>query len=288
MICDLQQNTPEWELFREDKLGASDIAPILGISPWETAYTLWERKLNLIPKKEKTQAMQRGSDLESKALRCFNQENGLLLSSRVVVSNFYDWAMASLDGFDVDNRIGVEIKCNGKENHKKAINGEIPDYYICQMQHQMFCAELDYMWYYSFDGENGIQLEVKRDKQFIENMLEKEIEFYKCMKEFIPPNMTEKDYLRREDLAWRDLSERYLNVKAQLKQFESEEKYLREALVKASSGKNSLGGGIKICKSVRKGAVDYKIIPELIGIDLEIFRSDPVVSWRITETKEGL
>lgn len=286
MICDIQQNTTEWLELRKKKVTATDASVLMLINPWTTPYVLWERKLGLSHDQKKTEAMQRGSDLEPLALSCFNRENGFSLSPAVVISSCQDWAMASLDGLDSEKKVAVEIKCNGKANHEKAINGIIPDYYICQMQHQMFCAGLDSIWYYSFDGENGIQIDVKRDNKYIENLLEKELEFYKCMKEFIPPPMTEKDWLIRGDSDWLSLSERYLSVKYQLRNLEEEEKTLRHALVNLSTGKNCIGGGLKLSKIIRKGSIDYKIIQELKSIDLDIFRSDPTVSYRITETKE--
>ena len=286
MIVDLQQNTPEWLEFRRLRIGASDAPVIMEVSPYTTPYTLWERKLELIPEKEKTFAMSRGSDLESDALRCFNETFGLTLQPQVLKFRCYDWMIASLDGYDGVN--AVEIKCPNKDDHKVALNGKVPDKYFPQLQHQMFVANLKNMWYYSYDGTNGVSVYLESDTDYQTKMIEKELEFYRCIKEFVPPTMTEKDYLKRNDLAWRELSQRYLNVKMRLKQFESEEKHLRDALVKASTGKPSIGGGLKLSKTVRKGAVDYKIIPELIGIDLEMFRSDPVVSYRITETTEGL
>lgn len=287
MICDLQQNTPEWLSFRRSRIGASEAGIIMGVNPWDTSYTLWQRKLGLIPEKEKTFAMRRGSDLENEALRCFNQEMNLSLQPKVILSTSYDWAMASLDGFD-ELDTAVEIKCPNKEDHDLALKGKVPDKYFYQLQHQMMCAGISFMWYYSFDGNNGVAVYVQSDREKQEIMIEKELEFYKCMKEFTPPPMTERDYLKRNDLEWRELSERYLNVKTRLKQYESEEKYLKEALVKMSDGRNSLGGGIKLSKTIRKGAIDYKIIPELIAIDLDMFRSDPVVSYMITRTMESL
>jgi putative phage-type endonuclease len=284
MICDLQQNTPEWLEWRRDKIGASEVAAILGVSPYDTAYTLWERKLGLIPEKEKTFAMQRGHDLEDKIRNDFIKESGIDLEPKVLTSEEHPFLIASLDGISLDGKTVIEIKCPNKEDHFLAKKGEVPSKYFPQLQHQCFVCGIENVIYLSHNGIETVSVVVNRWDEYIKVMIEKELEFYKCIKEFTPPNMTERDYLKRNDLEWRELSERYLNVKTRLKQYESEEKYLREALVKASTGKASIGGGLKLSKIVRKGAIDYKIIPELIGIDLEMFRSDPVVSYRITET----
>ena len=280
MIVDLQQNTPEWLEFRRNKIGASDAAAIMGVSPWTTPYQLWQKKLGLVGEKEKSFAMKRGSDLENEALNCFNAEMGLSLHPQVVKFRCYDWMIASLDGFD--GSIAVEIKCPNKEDHTTAIKGMVPKKYMPQLQHQMMCAELHSMWYYSFDGTHGAAVKVVADKEYQQQMLEKEIEFYKCMKEFIPPTMTEKDYIQRNDLHFLSLCEQYKAARMEMKKWQEKEKLLREELIQEVGGCNSIANGIKLTKSIRKGLVNYSIIPELGEVNLDMYRSDPVISWKIT------
>ena len=47
------QNTPEWLEWRRSRIGASDAAAILGVSQWDSAFDLWQRKLGIIPEQEK-------------------------------------------------------------------------------------------------------------------------------------------------------------------------------------------------------------------------------------------
>lgn len=283
MMCDLQQNTPEWLAFRRSKIGASDAPIIMQVNPWTTPLQLWERKLGLVPEQEKTQQMLRGSDLESTALRCFNEKTGFTLQPKVVVSRCYEWMMASLDGFD---EIGnaVEIKCPGREDHELALKGKIPQKYYPQLQHQMFVAGLESMFYASYDENSLTYRVVCADKEYQMKMFEMEVEFYQCMREFTPPTMTERDYQIKNDSYYINLCEQYKNVKKELNKLQNYEKDIRQTLLKAAGECNTVGGGLKITKSVRRGHVDYSIIPELQGIDLDIFRADPVVSWRITDT----
>lgn len=281
MIVDLKQNTPEWLEFRRTRIGASDVPAIMGVSPFDTPYTLWSRKLGIIPPKEKTFAMQRGSDLESEALRCFNNEMGLSLSPQVVIFRCYEWMMASLDGYD-GKATAVEIKCPRKEDHELAMKGKIPEKYYPQLQHQMLVAGLGGIWYFSFNLGSHASVYVEADPQYQKHMLEKEIEFYKCMREFIPPTMIERDYINRQDPQFLGLCEQYRVAKRELKEWQQREKILREAIIREAGDCNSIAGSLKLTKSVRKGLVDYSIIPELREVDLDIYRSDPVISWRIT------
>ena len=70
-------------------------------------------------------------------------------------------------------------------------------------------------------------------------------------------------------------------VSKQLEELKKKENHYREMLIQLSNDKNSIGNGVKIQKIVRKGAIEYKDIPELKDIDLEKFRKQPVESWRI-------
>ena len=39
----------EWLAWRRSGIGASDVAGILGISPWASPFTVWADKLGLLP-----------------------------------------------------------------------------------------------------------------------------------------------------------------------------------------------------------------------------------------------
>jgi len=41
--------SPEWHAERSLGIGGSEVGTILGLNPWESAYALWAKKLNLIP-----------------------------------------------------------------------------------------------------------------------------------------------------------------------------------------------------------------------------------------------
>jgi putative phage-type endonuclease len=282
MICDLHQNTDEWLEFRKKRIGASEAPIILGVSPWTTPLQLWEQKLNLVERPAQTMSMSRGIELEPVALDLFNKMIGITLKPTVVQSTEFEWMIASLDGFD-GVKTAVEIKCPGRHDHQTALDGKIPEKYIPQLQHQLYVTCLESMWYTSFDGKEAVHLQVHADKEYQNKMIKLEIAFYKCMEEFTPPPMGDKDYQIKNDTLYLKLCEDYCFAKRDLCLLQNQERHLREELIKANNGLNTIGGGLKISKCIRKGAIDYKIISELRGIDLDMFRSDPVISWRITE-----
>lgn len=176
-LVNLNQGTKEWLDWRRTMITASDAAIIMGISPYKNIQQLIEEKtkgFETVP----NSYMLRGRDLEPLALQAFERETGLILFPTVGTSIQNEWMAASFDGMTIEEDFIVEIKCNGKKNHTLALNGSIPEFHNAQIQHQLFVANLNFSYYYSFDGEKGIILEIKRDNEFIDIMIEKEKEFW--------------------------------------------------------------------------------------------------------------
>ncbi len=179
-LCQLTQGTKIWLEWRRNMIMASDSSILLGISPYKTIQELYHEKIH---KYESvcTPIMQRGKDLEPIALEKFEKETGLILFPAVAVHDTIEWMAASFDGVTICRDAIVEIKCNGKKNHELSLKGKIPNFHNCQVQHQIEVSGLDFAYYYSFDGENGVIIEVKRDQEFIDIMLEKEREFWNSL-----------------------------------------------------------------------------------------------------------
>ena len=48
----------EWLAIRRTGIGSSDIAGVLGLSPWASPYTVWADKRGRVPPVEQTEAME--------------------------------------------------------------------------------------------------------------------------------------------------------------------------------------------------------------------------------------
>ena len=279
----MKQNTQEWLEFRKTKIGASDAPVILGMSPWKTPLQLWEEKLGIRPMQEINEAMQRGHNLEPIAREAYINHTGNYCVPEVVTHAEYDWMIASLDGIAFDRSIIIEIKCPGKNDHHTASLGKVPEKYYAQLQHQLAVIGLDRLHYFSFRSEDDFYLiEIERDEKFINELISKEKDFWDKLQNFIEPDLNERDYIRKEDSVWESLSSRWIKASQELKRLEKEEKECREALLSSAEGKSCIGGGIRLTKSFRKGAVDYKKIPELVGIDTDKYRKASSEMWRIS------
>lgn len=278
----LIQGTHEWLELRKTMIGASDAPILMGESPWKTPFDLWQEKMGIVINDYKSPAMDRGINLEPTARECYEMIKGIKVYPTVVFHPDYEFMMASMDGLSLDGQIAVEIKCPGYEDHNLAIQGIVPKKYRAQLQHQLAVTGCRMIDYFSFDGSDGVIVNVLRDDDYIESMISKEKEFYNHMINFTPPPLTERDYVTMDNDIWTETATRYMEIKDKLQDLEKEEKDLKDILVSLAGRSNAKGAGIKLSKVVRKGYVDYQCIPELRGVNLDAYRKGTVESWRVT------
>ena len=68
----------EWLERRRSGIGGSDVAPILGMSKWRTAYDVWLSKTAETPEEDRTtMPMLLGNVLEPEVLRLYEQQTGV-------------------------------------------------------------------------------------------------------------------------------------------------------------------------------------------------------------------
>lgn len=279
-VINLVQGSQEWLEFRRMGIGASDAPCIMGVG-FQTPYQLYKNKIQgkEIPVNE---YMQRGKENEAKALGTFSSMTGLKMVPKVVISSQYEWQYASLDGISHDHQAIVEIKCPGMKDHSSALNGRVPEKYYPQLQHQLCVTNLQKAFYFSFDGKDGVIVEIERDDDYIEKMLKKELEFYEAMLRYDPPKLMKDDYVILNDSEWNEVCEEYKRVKSQSNELKEKEEKLRERLISIAAERNVAGRGVRLTKILKKGVIDYKNIPVLKGVDLENYRLKSREEWRLS------
>jgi len=276
------QGSKEWSELRKNKIGASDAPIIMGVSPWKTPFELFNDKLGLSNDQNLTAPMQRGIDLEPIARKKFENQTGIMVFPEVRIHSKYDWMMASLDGVDISGKTAVEIKCPGEIDHQLALQGKIPDKYIPQLQHQMYVLGIEVMYYFSYSNESSNLLQINIDDKYIDVLLYKEKEFYDRLQRLDPPELCERDYQIREDDEWKKLARQYTECQKLHSEIEKDMESIKKELIKISKGKNSKGSGITFSSCVKKGSIDYKKIPEIRDLNLEIYRKPPTQYYRIS------
>lgn len=186
-IIDLQQGSPEWENFRFAHVGASDSPIIMGKSPWMTVEEFWLIRSGHQDPRPKTAKMQRGNDLEEEARNLLIDKIKMEFRPIVLQSTLHPFLSASIDGINDDFNGICEIKCPNAKTHEDASNGIIPEYYMIQMQHALMVSDANVCYYFSYRPEAKNQsgichiIEVFPDAQFMYEMIQKEIQFWKSI-----------------------------------------------------------------------------------------------------------
>lgn len=290
IIEGLKQNTPEWIEWRKDKIGASDAAAIMGVSKWCTPWQMYMRKLGLIADQKDNAAMSNGREKESEALSAFNEKYGFNCKPVIMQHAEYPWMIASLDGWDAEECVGVEIKCPGFEDHERAREGRVPEHYYPQVQHQLEVIKSScngIIKYFSWYKEQSKTVDVWCDDFYQKGIIEKQIDFIRRMKELDPPDLTEKDYVENHSREWRYACENFRIEKDSKEIAEIRYEEAREELIRLAQDHNCKGSGVRLTKSLRKGNIDYTVICEqlLKNLDLEPYRKPPITTWRISQDK---
>lgn len=70
-----EPGSPEWHAARYHGIGGSEIAPILGLSPFESRFSLWHRKAQRINPIDETPEMEWGKRLEAAILQKYRDEH---------------------------------------------------------------------------------------------------------------------------------------------------------------------------------------------------------------------
>lgn len=153
----LEQNTPEWLLWRRSYIGASDASVIAGKNKYKTIQYLWRDKLGLNPTEAQSVPARRGHDLEPVARQLYEDEYSVKVPSTTFISDDISFLSASVDGYNADLNFIIEIKCPMRKTAMRdAFNGKINPEHYPQLQHQLFVTRASYVDYVVFDGLNTI------------------------------------------------------------------------------------------------------------------------------------
>lgn len=155
-----EQGTPAWKRWRLDGLGGSDVAAVLGLSPFADATR--ERLLHekaTGAERETNFEMRRGTRLEPVARELYALHADCDVDVVCVEHPDAPWVRVSLDGLCRPRDRGdgpwapwvLELKCPNWKVHDLALAGLLPAYYRVQVQWQLLATGLDRCDYASFN-----------------------------------------------------------------------------------------------------------------------------------------
>lgn len=201
----------EWLEYRRRGIGGSDVAALMGISPFWTARDLYYDKLKIAPLEADESnwvALEMGNLLEELVSRIFAKKTGyeVFKVKKMFYHPQHPFMLADVDYFVRLPEGGIailEIKTtnyNARDNWWKDGQECVPVYYECQGRQYMAVMDLDKVFYcclYGNSEDEVIIREIQRDRDYEEEMIFLETEFWNnhILKKSPPPYTEDGDLI---------------------------------------------------------------------------------------------
>jgi putative phage-type endonuclease len=183
----------QWLEERRKGIGGSDVAAIMGLSPWKTPYRVYQEKRKEVDDWQGNDATDWGKRMEPAIRQWYSDSTGrcVRLPGKILYHAKHPYMLASLDGFTDDGRI-VEIKTarSGKDWGEPG-TAAIPDYYAIQVHHYMIVTGFEVADVaVSIGGSLPELYEVPADKEIQEMIIEACAKFWEKVVSGNPPEPT--------------------------------------------------------------------------------------------------
>lgn len=178
---------------RRKRIGSSDMASILGLSPYQTAYDVWAVKTGRMPNSEGNDATLAGTRFEPGVLDYAEDILGKLIRNQYRSAKDVPIG-ANIDALVVATGEPVEAKTAGllaplQEHWGQPDTDEVPDRVIIQAHVHLLCSEQELCHIAAFLGGRGfVPFRVRRDETIIEVIKETAVKFWECVETDTPPD----------------------------------------------------------------------------------------------------
>jgi len=190
--------SPEWL----KTISASKVAAILGVSKWDSPYSMWRKMRGETPSDDRKNAddKARGHYLEAGVLAWWEDQHPevLAMSTQVYVAHpDLPWATCTMDAIADDthgNRIVVEAKTDDSHDEwGKPGTDEVPAYYAAQVMWSLACVpEAQFACVAVLFGYPHLGFEefvIQRDDALIKAIVTRCQEFYESLTYDVPPDL---------------------------------------------------------------------------------------------------
>ena len=171
-----------WLKIRKGYIGGSDAGAIIGVNPWNSAFSVWAEKTGQVPEFQGNVATKVGSYLEDLVARLFMEETGKKVQrcNFTIVNLEYPWACANIDREVIGEDAILEIKTtNSFENMKMLRNGEYPDMWYAQMTHYLAVTGAKKAYLAVLIESRDFKIfELERDEKEIQALMDAEKNFW--------------------------------------------------------------------------------------------------------------
>ena len=170
----------EWLKEREYGIGASEVGAILGLSPFETPFSLWLKKTKQVPRDEENVAMKMGHLLEPVVAQLWEEATGQKVIKASAADIIYvhperDFMRATPDRIVRGRKKLLEIKTTVSGVDKD----EIHPHWLAQVQYQMYVTgihDADLAWL--VQGRYFDYVNIPYDEEFANFIAERVTEYW--------------------------------------------------------------------------------------------------------------
>lgn len=288
----MEQRSAEWFEARKGKLTGSNVGAALGVNPWKNPEDLIRQMVREYHGAESeftgNIATQYGADHEPLALMDYLGKTGCHVQEcGFIVHPDHDWLGASPDGFVNDDGL-IEVKCPFGLRNKKGADlvfktaAEQPHYYA-QMQIEMACTGRKWCDFYQWAPHGDILERVDYDPYWFTDNLPILLAFYhQYINELDNPAHLEPKQKEINTFESQKLIQEWDEASAAIDEATARKKEILARLVELSKERNAIIHGRKLTQMERKGNIQYAKVPELAGVDLEPYRGNPSVFWKLS------
>lgn len=184
---------------RQNYIGASDVAGLLGLSRWSTPLRVWAEKTGQVPTDRRdTLAMKLGHKLENVVGELFTERTGIKIKRApdTVYHESHPFMAANLDFVTEDDVAVVEAKTAASWKAAEWKDDETPTEYLIQVLWQMAVTGKRKGWICCLVGNQSVELrEVIRDEKIIREIVNKVFDFWHTyvIPKVMPWSITKRD-----------------------------------------------------------------------------------------------
>ena len=189
----------EWLLERREGIGGSDVAAIMGVSPWKSAATVYLDKIGELPLEDNdSERMRIGRDLEEYVAQRFAEATGKKVrrNNYMLHHDDYHFIFADIDREVVGENAILECKTTSSYG-KSQWENEAPLHYQLQCQHYMLVTGAEICYIACLIGNEAFVYHViERDAEAMSALLSIEKDFWTTYVEGgqLPPPDGSDDY----------------------------------------------------------------------------------------------
>lgn len=261
----MEQGTEQWVKWRQGGIGASEIAAIMGLCPYNTPYDIWLVKTGRSRGFEGNSFTEHGKALEAKGRARYELTNMEDMPPACATHPKYPICIASLDGLRSDNKLILEIKCpKGRQTIDAALAGNVPEHYLAQVQYQLAVTGADMLHFFVYHEESQTDalVEVTPDIQYQGKLVAAALDFWNqyVLTDIAPP-LTEQDAKLVDDPQVKAICDELLALKDKTDKASKSQANELKSKVLILGGHNKVRcGPVLVSKSVtKKGEESFRL-----------------------------